>query len=134
MKKTLAVAALGVAGFFGVAACGTGGPTTTTPLSSTAPTDNPSMAREIANIAIGKGGLTALYNGSGQPTLAYCDSGTVSHAPNAGTSRSATCGINYSDESVWKQTVTVTFDGHGHPIADSATLGTEVMQPTSGRL
>ena len=49
------------------------------------------------------------------------------------TSTSASCGINYSDGSVWRQTVTVVFDSHGHPVTDSATLGTEVVQPTDGR-
>jgi hypothetical protein len=44
------------------------------------------------------------------------------------------CGINYADGSVWKQTVTVTSDSHGNPVADSANLGTEVLQPTDGQL
>jgi hypothetical protein len=58
----------------------------------------------------------------------------VSSRPNVTTtSTSASCGINYSDGSVWKQTVTVVFDSHSHPVTDSATLGTEVVQPTDGR-
>ena len=46
----------------------------------------------------------------------------------------ASCGINYADGSVWKQTVTFTSDSHGNPVADSANLGTEVLQPTDGQL
>jgi|SRR5208282_1342062 len=134
MRKTLAVAALGLAGLFGAAACGTSVPATSRPLPSTAPTNNTSTAREIANIVVGKGGLTALDNGDGQAASAYCDPSTVSHAPNVTTSTSAACGINYSDGSVWKQKVTVTFDSHGNPGADSANLGTEVLQPTDGQL
>jgi hypothetical protein len=134
MRNTLAVAALGLAALFGIAACGTSVAATSTPRPSAAPTDNTSVAREIANIAAGKGGLPALANGEGQAASVYCDPSTVSHAPNVSRSTSATCGINYSDESVWKQKVTVTFDSHGHPVTDSANLGTEVLQPAAGLL
>jgi len=133
MKKVLAVAALGLAGFFGVTACA-GFLTTSLPSLSAASTNHNSMAREIANIAVGKDGLTALDDGDGQATLAYCDADTVSSRPNVNTTTSVSCGINYSDGSVWKQTVTVTFDSHGHPVADSATLGTEVLPPADGNL
>jgi hypothetical protein len=92
------------------------------------------MAREIANIVAGRGGLTALGNGDGQAASAYCDPGTVSHPPNVRTSAYAWCGINYADGSVWKQQVTVAFDSHGNPVADFGTLGTEVLQPTDGQL
>ena len=92
------------------------------------------MAREIANIAAGKGGLAALAEGVAQAALVYCDPGTVSHAPNVRSSASATCGINYSDGSVWKQKVIVIFDNHGRPVADWADLGTEVLLPGTGQL
>lgn len=134
MKEIIAVVALGVTGAFGVAACGTAGPTASAPGPSAAPADNTSAAREIAAITVGKGGLAALGNGGGQAITAYCDPSTVSHEPDVGGSASAACGINYSDASVWKQTVTVIFDSHGHPAADSANLGTEVLQPASGQL
>jgi hypothetical protein len=45
---------------------------------------------------------------------------------------SASCGIDYSDGSAWRQTVTVTFDSHGRPVADRTNLGTELLPPTSG--
>ena len=59
----------------------------------------------------------------------YCDPGTASHAPNVSSSASATCGINYSDGSVWKQKVIVIFDNHGHPVADWADLGLRCCCP-----
>jgi hypothetical protein len=98
------------------------------------PATNTSTAREIANIVAGKGGLTALDNGDGQAASAYCDPGTVPHLSTVSTSTSAWCGISYADGSVWKQQVTVTFDSHGSPVADFATLGTEVLQLTDGQL
>ena len=134
MRNTLAVAALGLAALFGIAACGTSVAATAAPRPSAAPTDNTSMAREIANIAAGKGGLAALAEGVAQAVLAYCDPSTVSHAPNVSSSASATCGINYSDGSVWRQKVIVVFDNHGHPVADWADLGTEVLLPAAGQL
>lgn len=134
MKKILAVVALSVTGAFGVAACGTGGPTASAPGPSAAPTDNTSTAREIAAITVGKDGLAALGNGGGRAILAYCDPSTVTYALGTRTSASAACGINYADGSVWKQTVTVIFDSHGYPTVDSANLGTEVLQPTGGQL
>jgi hypothetical protein len=56
----------------------------------------------------------------------------VSGRPHVDTAVSASCGINYSDGSVWRQTVTVTFDSHGSPVADRTSLGTELLPPTSG--
>jgi hypothetical protein len=134
MRNTLAVAALGLAALLGIAACGSSVAATSALRPSAAPADNTSVAREIANIAAGKGGLAALANGEGQAASVYCDPSTVSHAPNASSSASATCGINYSDGSVWKQKVTVVFDSHGHPVADLADLGTEVLLPAAGLL
>ena len=134
MRYTLAVAALGLATVFGAAACGGSVAMASAPRSSAAPADNTSMAREIANIAAGKGGLAALAEGVAQAALVYCDPGTVSHAPNVRSSASATCGINYSDGSVWKQKVIVIFDNHGRPVADWADLGTEVLLPGIGQL
>lgn len=90
------------------------------------------MARDIASIAVGNGGLAALDNGDGRAAMAYCDPGTVSSRLGVRTPVSASCGISYSDGSVWRQTVTVTFDRHGSPVADWASLGAEVMSPTGG--
>jgi hypothetical protein len=90
------------------------------------------VARYIAGIAVGENGLTALHDGNGHAVSATCDPGTVSHPPRANASTSASCGINYSNGSVWKQTVTVTFDGDDNPIADFANLGIEVLPPTAG--
>jgi len=139
MRKVLAIAALGAAGSFGVAACATAGPAVlqsrppATPLlPSTAPADNIGVAREIARIAVGNGGLTALDNGDGQAALATCDPGTVSGRPGVSTSTSVSCGIGYADGSVWRQTVTVTFGREGKPVADWTSLGTELLLPTGG--
>ena len=90
------------------------------------------MARDIARIAVGNGGLATLDNGDGRAAMAYCDPGTVPSRPRVGVPASASCGIGYSDGSVWRQTVTVTFDRHGRPVADWASLGTELLPPTSG--
>jgi len=139
MRKVLAVAALGVAGFCGVAACGSAGQGSSQPRPpasvrspSAAPADRDGMARDIARIAAGTGGLAALGNGDGRATVAYCDPGTVPGRPRAGTAASASCGISYSDGSVWRQTVTVTFDSHGSPVADWASLGAELVWPAGG--
>jgi len=133
VRKVLAVAALGVAGFCGVAACGSAVQASSQPRPpSAAPTDSTGVARDIARIAVGNGGLAALHNGAGLASLAYCDPGTVSGRPYAGVPVSASCGVSYSDGSVWRQTVTVTFDNHGHPVADRSNLGTELLQPTGG--
>lgn len=53
MKRILAVVALGVTVVVGVEACGTGGPATSAPGPSAAPTDNTRVAREIAAITVG---------------------------------------------------------------------------------
>lgn len=141
MRKIVPIAALGFAGFFGVAACAAAvpaiplappPPTRLLPVPSTAPTDNNDVALYIARIAVGKAGLNALSDGDGLATMVVCDPGTVSTPPRARSSTSASCGINYADGSVWKQTVTVTFDSHGTPASDSTNLGTEVLQPTDG--
>ena len=133
MRKVLAIAALGVAGFCAVAACAPAGHGSSQPRPpSAAPTDSASMARDIARIAMGNDGLAALDNGDGQATMAYCDPGTVPGRPRAGTAASASCGISYSDGSVWRQTVTVSLDRHGRPVADRASLGAELVPPTGG--
>jgi hypothetical protein len=138
-RKVLAIAALGVAGSLGLAACSTAAvpellhsQTSAAPLRSPAAADSSDMARDIARIAIGNGGLTALDQGDGQAYLATCDPGTVSNGAAAGTSTSALCGIGYGDGSVWQQTVTVTFDGQGKPVADGTNLGTELLMPAGG--
>jgi hypothetical protein len=132
-RRVLAIAALGVAGFCGVAACGSAVQASSQPRPlSAAPTDSTGLARDIAKIAIGNDGLDALNNGAGRATMAYCDPSTVSGRPGTGTPVSASCGVNYSDGAVWQQTVTVTFDSHGRPVADRTNLGTELLPPISG--
>jgi hypothetical protein len=138
-RRVLAIVALGVAGSLGVAACSTAAvPELLHSGTSAAPVrppaaaaDGSSMAQEIARITIGNGGLTALDQSDGQANLATCDPGTVS-SRSAGTSTSALCGIGYADGSVWQQTVTVTFDSQGKPVADGANLGTELLMPAGG--
>jgi hypothetical protein len=133
MRKVLAIAALGTAGFCGVAACASQVQASSQPRPlSAAPTDSTGLARDIAKIAMGNEGLDALDNGEGRAALAYCDPSTVSGRPGAGTPVSASCGINYSDGSVWEQTVTVTFDSHGRPVADGTNLGAELLPPAGG--
>jgi len=140
VRKVLAIAALGVAGSLGVAACSTAAvPELLQSRPSAAPlrppaaaADSGGTAQEIARIAIGNGGLTALDQGDGQAYLATCDPGTVSNRSSAGPSTSALCGIGYADGSVWQQTVTVTFDSQGKPVADGTNLGTELLMPTGG--
>jgi hypothetical protein len=130
-RKALAIAALGLAASGGLAACGTGTPAAAGARPLALPTDSGGVARDIADIAAGKGGLAALDDGVAQATLAVCDPGTLSNPPGT---RSVSCGINYSDGSVWKQTVTVTFNGQGAPVSSRADLGTEILQPTAGQL
>lgn len=131
VRKVLAIAALGGVGFCGVAAYATAAPAASL-RPSAAESDNNSVARDIARIAVGNGGLTALDQGDGQAYLATCDPGTVSNGSAAGTSTSALCGIGYGDGSVWQQTVTVTFDSQGKPVADGTNLGTELLMPGGG--
>lgn len=133
MRKVLAIAALGVAGFCGVTACATTDQASSPPRPPSAATaDSTGVARDIARIAVGNGGLAALDNGDGRATLADCDPSTVSSRLHAGTPVSASCGMSYSDGSVWRQTVTVTVDSHGVPVADGTNLGTELLPPTGG--
>ena len=144
MRKVLVIAALGLAGFAGVAACTTAAPTppptspqpppTTTPPAPPPPA-GPSpqdVAQAVADIAVGNGALTALQGSDGQATTGSCDPSTVSNPPDVSTPTSASCEITYSDGSVWQQTVTITFDSQGNPVADSTNVGTELSQPTSG--
>ena len=130
VRKVLAIAAVGGAGFFGVAACATAAPAASLRPSAAA-TGNSGVARDIARIAVGNGGLAALDQGAGLAALATCDPGTVSGRP-VSTSTSASCGISYADGSVWRQTVTVTFGSKGNPVTDWTDLGTEVLPPTGG--
>jgi hypothetical protein len=134
-RKVLAIAALGVAGSLGVAACSNAAvptllhsQTSAAPVRPAAAADSSDVAQEIAKIAIGNGGLTALDQGDSQAYLATCDPGTVS-SRSAGTSTSALCGIGYADGSVWQRTVTVTFGSQGRPVADGTNLGTELLMP-----
>jgi len=79
MGKVLALAALGVAGMCSVAACGAAvqaGSQPRPPPSAAAP-GSTGMARDIARIAMGTGGLAALDNGElrAQLTAALCAAG-----------------------------------------------------------
>lgn len=134
MKKILVIATLGLAGFFGVAACA-GVPTPVPPPQPPAPTtqtDPIQVAQQIAGVAVGNGVLTALSSNDGQATSANCDPSTVSNPPDVSTPTSASCDITYSDGSIWQQTVTITFDSQGNPVAASANAGPELSQPTGG--
>lgn len=144
IKKIAAIAALGLAGFLGVAACGTTSPAAAPAAPQTPPTSpsqapltaptGPSpleVAHDIAGIAVGNGALTALEGSDGPATSADCDPSTVSNPPDISTPTSASCDITFSDGSTWQQTVTVTFDSQGNPIADSTNSGTELSQPAS---
>ena len=138
MRNISAIAALGLAGFLGVAACTTAVPAIHAPrpptplLAPLAATGNDGPARNIGRIVVGNAGLTPLDAGAAQATLANCNPSTVSNRPDVGAAMSASCGISYSDGSVWRQKVTVTFDSHGNPVADWTDVGTELLPPTGG--
>jgi hypothetical protein len=144
MRKIVSIAALGLAGFVGVAACTTAAlappPAAPQPPPATAPPAPPpptgpspsDAANAVADIAVGNGALTALEGSDGQATSASCDPGTVSNPPDVSTPTSASCQSTYSDGSVWQQTVTITFDSQGNPVADSTNVGTEPSQPVGG--
>ena len=87
LRKVLAIAALGMAGFGGVAACASTVPAGAQPrspasaLSRAVPTTHEGAARTIARIAAGNDELAALNNGSGRAVMATCNPGTVSNRP-----------------------------------------------------
>jgi len=134
MTKIFAIGVLGLVGLFGMAACSNGAaaapPAAQPPAPTTQTYSSQGVAQDIAGIAVGNGSLTALAGGDGQATSANCDPRTVSNPPDVSTPTSASCEITYADGSVWQQTVTITFDGQGHPVADSTNIGTELSQPT----
>jgi hypothetical protein len=156
ITSIVAVTALGLAGFLGVAACSAAPATTSAtdqppPASSpaAAPASSPAsspaaapatltgtspqqVAQWVADIAVGNGPLTALNWADGQATYANCDPSTVSNPPGASTPISALCDITYSDGSAWLQTVTITLDSQANPVADSTNVGTELPQPANG--
>jgi hypothetical protein len=145
IRTILAIAVLGVAGYFGVTAGTTGAavpPPTAQPPSAAAPGQPPpatqtdpspqEVARDVANIAVGNGVLTALDGSDGQATSANCDPSTISNPPDVSTPTSASCDITYTDGSVRQQTVTITFDSQGNPVADSTNAGTELSPPAGG--
>jgi hypothetical protein len=135
MRGIPAIAALGAAGCLGVAACTAVAPAIQSPRPSAplaAPTGNDGVARNIGRIVVGSSGLNALDNGDGRAILAVCDPGTVYDRPGVGTLITASCGINYSDGSVWRQKVTVTFNIQGNPTAAWTELGTELLPPVNG--
>jgi hypothetical protein len=160
ITSIVAITALGLAGFLGVAACSAAPATTSAtdqpppasspadaPASSpsAAPASSPSaapaaltgtspqqVAQWVANIAVGNGPLTALSWSDGQATYADCDPSTVSNPSGAGTPAAAVCDIEYSDGSIWQQTVTITLDSQANPASDSTNVGTELAQPANG--
>jgi hypothetical protein len=87
-------------------------------------------AQQIELLVEGKEQLGPLEGSDGQAISANCDPSTVSN-PDTST-MTASCEITYADGSVWQQTVTVTFDSQGNPVAASASVGTEVSPPTGG--
>jgi hypothetical protein len=142
IRTILAIAALGVAGYFGVTA-GTGGapappiaqpaaaPQQPQPAAQTGPSP-PEVARDVADIAVGNGPLPALEGSHGQATSADCDPSTVSNPPDVSTPTSASCSIIYADGSAWQQTVTITFDSQGNPVTASTNDGIELSPPAAG--
>jgi cytoskeletal protein RodZ len=158
--KVAAIAALGLAGFLSVTACSTTttpAAAPTAPHSLSAPTQQAQQAAQqaaqpaqqasqpaedasptpdqvaqwVAGIAVGNDALTALQGDDGTATSAECDPSTVSNPADVNTPTSASCNITYSDGSDWQQTVTITFDSQGNPVADSTNVGIEESQPTS---
>ena len=145
IRTILAIAVLGVAGYFGVTAGTTGAPApplTAQPPSSAAPQQPPPAAqtgpspqevtRDVADIAAGNGVLAALEGSDGQAASADCDPSTVSNPPDVSTPTSASCDITYSDGVVRQQTVTITFDSEGNPVTASTNDGIELSQPAAG--
>ena len=143
LRKILPIVALGLTGFVGVAACTTAAPASTpadsqSPPATTQACPSPQqagpspqqVAQDVADIAVGNGVLTPLEGGDGQAASANCDPSTVSNPPDISSPTSASCDITYSDGSIWQQTVTITFDSQGNPVADSTNEGIELSQPT----
>jgi hypothetical protein len=101
------------------------------PEASASPTASPTqIAQWIGYLVEGKEQLGPLAGSDGQAISANCDPSTVS-IPDASTI-TASCEITYADGSVRQQTVTVTLDSQGNPVAASANAGTEVSPPTGG--
>jgi hypothetical protein len=89
------------------------------------------VAKDVAEVAVGNGPLTALAGDGVTATYADCDPTTISNPPGVSAPTSASCAITYSDGSVWQQTVTITYDSQGHPVASSTNVGIELSQPTN---
>ena len=103
VRKVLAIAALGGAGVCGVAACATAAPAASLRPSAAA-TGNSGVARDIARIAVGNGGLAALDQGDGLAVLATCDPGTVSSRPASAPQRRPPAGsVTLTDRSGGRQ-------------------------------
>ena len=160
IRKILAITALSLAAFAGVAACSTSirtpqstttqqAPTTTQQQQTTQqqttttqqqqqqqptqPSPSPQqVAQFVADVAVGHGALGALEGSDGEATAANCDPSTVSNPPDVSIPTSASCDITYLDGSIWQQTVTITFDNQGNPVDASTNVGTELSQPTGG--
>jgi hypothetical protein len=138
IRTILAIAALGVAGYFGVTA-GTGAPAPPIAQPAAAPQQPPpaaqtgpspqEVARDVADIAAGNGPLPALEGSDGQATSADCDPSTVSNPPDVSTPTSASCDLTYEDGAVRQQTVTITFDSQGNPVTASTNDGIELSPP-----
>jgi hypothetical protein len=139
LRKIPPITAIVFAGLVGAAACSTtsapaSAPATpqSLPTTTQAGPSPQQVAQDVADIAVGNGALTPLASGDRQAASANCDPSTVSNPPDVSTPTSASCDITYSDGSVWQQTVTITFDDQGNPVADSTNVGTELSQPTGG--
>ena len=147
-KNVAAIAALGLAGFLSVTACTSTSPAAVPAATQSQPASTPldqpdvqpdvqpgaspdQVAKDVAEIAVGNGPLNALAGGGVTATYADCDPTTVSNPPDASAPTSASCAITYSDGSVWQQTVTITYDGQGNPVAASTNVGIELSQPTN---
>jgi hypothetical protein len=89
------------------------------------------VAKDVAEVAVGNGPLTALAGDGVTATYADCDPTTISNPPGVSAPTSASCAITYSDGSVWQQTVTITYDSQGNPVASSTNAGIELSQPTN---
>jgi hypothetical protein len=105
-------------------------PAPSEPAGATVLADPTQYAQWIERLVEGKEQLGPLEGGDGQAISASCDPSSVSNPDTSHTTTS--CQITYADGSVWQQTVTVTFNSQGNPVAASANAGTELSPPTGG--
>jgi hypothetical protein len=147
MRKTLATAVLGLAGFLGAAARSTGvpapsptthppPPSTTTPQPAPPTTPNgPQPSTRSPGYRRYRGGKWRAHRAGWRRQAGHLGELRPEHGVEPARRQpptTASCDITHSDGSVG-QTVTITFDSRGNPIADSTNVGTELLQPTGGR-